>query len=141
MSTPVRPTATRSYAARSPVVGDWAMTSTSDPHAGVLGCEHEEVVVARPDVGDGPLALRRSAEDGVLLQDVPSRVPTLLEGLDDRGDVDVALAERHIHATGDGFRVRGLVGLHLGGPLETDVLEVHVGDATGMLASHADGVA
>ena len=128
MSTPVRPMATRSYAA----VLAWVLILRPPPRsaarprrAGSTGW------CARRPPGPAPSGSPR--KDGVLLEDVPPGIPVALEGVDDRGDVDVALAEGHVHPAGDGLGVGRLAGLDLPGPVEADVLEVDVGDPVRVL--------
>src|SRR5581483_5237366 len=92
------------------------------------GQEGAQVADALPDLGDRALTPGCLGQDGVLLQDVPAVVAAGPQVADDSREVDVAAAQRAVHASADPFGVGQPAGPDLGRDLVVDVLEVGVGD-------------
>src|SRR5215212_9976507 len=84
--------------------------------------EAPEVGDAVTHVGERTVAVGRAGQHGVLLQDVPALVAPALEQPDDLGHVDVAAAQRPVHAGGHGVGVADVAVADLGGPAGVDVL-------------------
>src|SRR5664279_4141934 len=57
-----------------------------------------DVIGAGPDVPDRSLAAWFLGQDGVLLEHPPALIAVVLQGAHDGRDVDVATAERPVHA-------------------------------------------
>src|SRR3954465_7451720 len=78
--------------------------------------EAPEVGDAVAHVGERTVAVGRTGQHGVLLQDIPALVAPALEQPDDPCHVDVAATQRSVHARGHGVGVADVPVADLGPP-------------------------